>query len=311
MSFQIPCMWTELNKNLDQLLSDYFTKGFTYLELKEFLRVYHQQTISLSTIKRHLKKLNLFSRRVERIRTDNAPLLAAVREELSGSGSSIGYRRVWAHLQKTGLKVRREDDVHRAILQDDPDGVSRRKLRRRKYFSAGLNYSWYIDGHDKLKPFGFTLHGCIDGFSRRLIWFEVSSSNKKPKIIGKFYLDAVRQLQSIPKKLKADDGTEHAIIQPIHSLLRDSVGDDNSVNSFSIVPSMRNKRIEAYWSKLQQDRIGWWQDFFRDMVDVELFNPASRVLVDCLEFCFIVVLRKELKEMAEEWNEHIISKSSN
>ena len=40
-------------------------------------------------------------------------------------------------------------------------------------------------------------------------------------------------------------------------------------------------------------------------------SPASRVLVDCLKFCFIGVLRKELKEMAEEWNEHIISKSSN
>ena len=47
------------------------------------------------------------------------------------------------------------------------------------------------------------------------------------------------------------------------------------------------------------------------MVDLELFNPASRVLVDCLKFCFICVLRKELKEMTEMWNEHIISKSSN
>ena len=47
------------------------------------------------------------------------------------------------------------------------------------------------------------------------------------------------------------------------------------------------------------------------MVDLELFNPASRVLVDCLKFCFIGILRKELKEMAEEGNEHIISKSSN
>ena len=47
------------------------------------------------------------------------------------------------------------------------------------------------------------------------------------------------------------------------------------------------------------------------MIDLELFNPASRVLVDGLKFCFICVLRKELKEMVEEWNEHIISKSSN
>ena len=83
------------------------------------------------------------------------------------------------------------------------------------------------------------------------------------------------------------------------------------MNSFSIVPLTHNQRIEAYWSKLRQDKIGYWQDFFRDMVDLELFNSASRALVDCLKFCFIGVLLKELKEMAEEWNEHIISKSSN
>ena len=47
------------------------------------------------------------------------------------------------------------------------------------------------------------------------------------------------------------------------------------------------------------------------MVDLELFNPVSRVLVDCLKCCFVGVLPKELKEMAEVWNEHIISKSSN
>ena len=36
MSFQIPCMWAELDKTLDQFLSDYFTKGFTYLEIQEY-----------------------------------------------------------------------------------------------------------------------------------------------------------------------------------------------------------------------------------------------------------------------------------
>ena len=47
------------------------------------------------------------------------------------------------------------------------------------------------------------------------------------------------------------------------------------------------------------------------MIDLKLLNPAYRVLEDCLKFCFIGVLRKELKQMAEVWNEHIISKSSN
>ena len=57
---------------------------------------------------------------------------------------------------------------------------------------------------------------------------------KKPEIIAKFYLDAARELRSFPKKVKADDGTEQAIVQPIHILLRDSVGYNNSVKSFSI-----------------------------------------------------------------------------
>ena len=40
MSFQIPCMQIKLDKTLHQLLSEYFTKRFTYLEIEEFLHVY-------------------------------------------------------------------------------------------------------------------------------------------------------------------------------------------------------------------------------------------------------------------------------
>ena len=28
---------------------------------------------------------------------------------------------------------------------------------------AGPNYLWHMDGNDKLKPYGFSIHGCIDG----------------------------------------------------------------------------------------------------------------------------------------------------
>ena len=42
---------------------------------------------------------------------------------------------------------------------------------------------WYIDGQDKLKQFGFSLHGYIDGFSRRLIWLEASSFTNEWKLL--------------------------------------------------------------------------------------------------------------------------------
>ena len=58
----------------------------------------------------------------------------------------------------------------------DPDSFKLRKRRRshrRRYVADGPNFVWHLDEHDKLKPFGFSMHGCIDGFSRYLIWLEV------------------------------------------------------------------------------------------------------------------------------------------
>ena len=90
------------------------------------------------------------------------------------------------------------EDVRKAILEMNAEGVQqrkRRKLIRRKYRNPGPNYMWHIDGHDKLKPFGFTIHECIDGFSRKLIWLKVTSSNKIPEIISQYYLKAVKRLK--------------------------------------------------------------------------------------------------------------------
>ena len=80
MTLHILCTSAGQGKNFfDQFLSNHFQKTFTYLEKQEWFYVYHQETIRLSTVKRYLKKFNLFSRPIERIRTDDATLLAAKR----------------------------------------------------------------------------------------------------------------------------------------------------------------------------------------------------------------------------------------
>ena len=40
-----------------------------------------------------------------------------------------------------------------------------KKLWLRKYFSPGPNYTWYINGYYKLKPFGVLLNVNMKGFS--------------------------------------------------------------------------------------------------------------------------------------------------
>ena len=162
--------------------------------------------------------------------------------------------------------------------------------------------------HDKLKPFGFSMHGCIDGFSRCLIWLEVASSNKKPELIAKFYLDAVKSLEGIPLQIKADNGTEHSLIEPMHLHLS-ALNGNLEINHFSIITSPQNQRIESYWSVLQRDRLGWWRRFFQDLVDLELLNTDDPVVLDCLHYCFMGIIRDELNSVKEDWNTHIISRS--
>ena len=53
----------------------------------------------------------------------------------------------------------------------------RRRLHRRRYIGNGTNFVCYLYRHDKLKPFGFSIHNCIDGFLQYLIWREDASSN--------------------------------------------------------------------------------------------------------------------------------------
>ena len=162
-----------------------------------------------------------------------------------------------------------------------------------------------FDGHDELKPYGFSIDGGINGFSRRVLWLEVSTSNKMPEVIAKYYLDAVKR-NGLPVNVKADGGTEHSLVQPIHLLLRNIDGSDPYLESFSIVTSPANQKIEAFWSILFRDKIGWWKRFFQDVVDLDLFLNDDPVLLEAIRFCFVRLLRKELKEIASDWNVHII-----
>ena len=124
-------------------------------------------------------------------------VINAVGEELRGSGNSIGYRQIHQRvLVDHSLVVARE--TVRIILKTlDPESVllhSRHRFRRRTYSVKGPNYMWHLDGYDKLKPFGFPIHGAIDGYSRRILWRRVMCTNNDPQVIAGFYIQCIKQI---------------------------------------------------------------------------------------------------------------------
>ena len=163
----------------------YFMQALTNAEILGLVAIVHNYVISMRTLKRWLKRIGL-KRPKWNTESSLEEIVAAILKEMDGYvGSFSGYRDMTRCLRmKHNLSVRRET-VMEAMRVIDPDGVSlrrRHRLKRRKYMTPGPNFLWHIDGWDKLKPYGFDIHGCMDGFSRRLLWLEVRSTNKNPTI---------------------------------------------------------------------------------------------------------------------------------
>jgi hypothetical protein len=79
----------------------------------------------------------------------------------------------------------------------EPEAVKHRKyqrFRRKRFWSAGIMDVLTLDQHDKFKRFGLWFHVGLDPFPGRICWLRVWWSNRNPKIIGKYYLDAARQI---------------------------------------------------------------------------------------------------------------------
>ena len=161
---------------------------------------YHGISISKSTLQRRLKSYDL-SRKYAEYNID--AVVNEIRALLDGPECMGGYRFVWQRLKMKGHQVPR-NVVQLLLSQLDPEGCYMRKchrLRRRVYRSEGPNAAWHADGYDKLKPYGFAIHGCIDGWSRKVLWLLVTRSNNYPDNIASYFLETVEKVLSREKNL--------------------------------------------------------------------------------------------------------------
>ena len=137
-----------------------------------------------------------------------------------------GYHRFW-HSLKTNYGIIVQGDIVMNIWKEiDPKGTNMRKaccLRRKKYVFEGPNYCWHPDDYDKLKPYGFPIHGCIDGYSRQILWLKVTKSNSNAKVPAAYYVDNMKELGVCPKLPQTDCGTENVLMARIQRRLQASV----------------------------------------------------------------------------------------
>ncbi|XP_062851516.1 uncharacterized protein LOC134314752 [Trichomycterus rosablanca] len=269
----------------------------------------HGVNISLRSLKTKLKQAGLYRRKGY---SSTHAVRNAIGLELRGPGQLFGYRTMWQVLtQKYNLRVKR-DDVMVLLQELNPQGCemrARRRFIRRTYHSMGPNYMWHADGYDKLKPFGLALSGCIDGFSRKVLWLVCGPTNNNPSVIAHNFITCVRNLGAVPMRLRTDCGTENGIMAAVQCTLRHQHTDYYSgASSHMYGSSTNNQRIESWWSIFRKGRSQFWMELFADLRDAGYFN-GSHEHQCLLRFCFSDVIQKDLDECVTLWNSHRIRTS--
>ena len=57
--------------------------------------------------------------------------------------------------------------------------------------------------------------------------------------------------------------------------------------------------------------VNCFNNFFQDMVNLEIFDPSEPALLDYIRFYFMSIPRKELIAIADEWNHHLLLPNRN
>ena len=69
----------------------------------------------------------------------------------------------------------------------------RRKFRRKQFWSMGVMDIITVDQHDKWKRFGLYLHAGLDPFPGRVLWTKIWWTNRDPRLVCSYYLNACRK----------------------------------------------------------------------------------------------------------------------
>ena len=284
------------------VLKYYFRQGYEYDVIILFLSKFHGIEMSLRTLKNRYKSLGLRRRGVD---FDETEIRTRIQQELDGPGCLSGYRSVWHTLRREGYAIPRHS-VETLLREMDPDGCEmrrRHRLQRRTYVNPGPNFCWHTDGYDKLKPYGFPIHACIDGFSRKILWLKVTRTNNDPVIVARTYLEVVRENGGCPRKVRTDCGTENGVLAAAQCYFMDDI------ESHIYGTSPHNQRMEAWWSFYRRSRATWWINFFKDLMEQSVFTPGNDLQMECLWFCFSSLIQRDLDTVKDHWNTHLIRRS--
>lgn len=171
---------------------------------------------------------------------------------------------------------------------------------RRIYNVPGPNALWHIDSNHKLIRWRLVVHGCIDGYSRLIIYLNCATNNKSVTVLDMFKTGVANW--SLPSRVRADLGTENVLVA---QFMLENRGTDRA--SFITGSSVHNSRIERLWRDTNRCVSLYFARLFSYMEMLNILDPLNEIHIFCLHFVFLSRINNHLSSFKDTFNQHPLS----
>jgi hypothetical protein len=278
-----------------EMLEDLLCLGFSKERIAKICGV------SRWTIYRRIHQFNL-QHLSEFTDLPDAELDRIIGDYASRHGRTTGQVLIMGYLYSLGIHVQRTR-VRDSIGRIDPANSALRwgaAVYRRRYQVPWPNSLWHLDGHHSLIRWGLVIHGCIDGFSRRIIYLHCSSNNLSSTVLALF-LDAIEKDGGLwPSRIRVDQGVENVLVC---EAMVEKQGEGRA--SFIAGPSTHNQRIERLWHVFRVVSHYFYYVFYA-MEDSGILNTTNPLQMFALHMVFLPRINVALQEFMEAFNHHKI-----